>query len=226
MDRRRWTGMGGAALTLALLAGLAPRGEAQQAPDIPFAPRTDPSLRDPDNPAKTFRVDFARVEHEFPLSRADLIEDHAGEYRRPDPGGGRPALRAADRRTDPRRPVPGRPLLRSRGNGREARLRTRLEEILGGIHGRVAGRSVEFIEELGRRLWKGKVFYRDERILRNMIENVVVLRRLIDDVDSVRTAAIPRESRIGRALGTDRSGCCSRRSFIAGRASSTAVGNR
>jgi hypothetical protein len=204
MDRRRWTGMGGAALTLALLAGLAPRGEAQQAPDIPFAPRTDPSLRDPDNPAKTFRVDFARVEQEFPLSRADLMKitpENIAALTQEDVDQLYGRLTAG--------PIPDGPhlgdLFFARADNGEGgdRLRTRLEEILGGIHGRVAGRSVEFIEDLGRRLWKGKVFYRDERILRNMIENVVVLRPLVDDVDSVRTAAIPRESRIGRALGTD-----------------------
>jgi hypothetical protein len=203
--RIRWfTVAGAAALAIALLVGSGYRGEAQPAPDIPFAPRTDPSLKDPDNPTKTFRVDFARVEHEFPLSRADLMKitpenitaltqeevdqlygrltagpipdgQHAGElfFARADNGGG------------------------------GGRLKTRLEEILGGIGGRVAGESIEFLEDLGRRLWKGKVFYRDQRILRNMIENVAVLRPLVDDIGSVRTTTIPRESRIGRALGTD-----------------------
>ena len=28
-------------------------------PDIPFAPQTDDSLKDPDNPTKIFRVDMA-----------------------------------------------------------------------------------------------------------------------------------------------------------------------
>ena len=40
-------------------------------PDIPFAPLTDPSLHDPDNPTKVFRVDLAKVEHDFPLTRAE-----------------------------------------------------------------------------------------------------------------------------------------------------------
>ena len=40
-------------------------------PEIPFAPLTDPSLHDPDYPAKTFRVDLAKVEHDFPLTRAE-----------------------------------------------------------------------------------------------------------------------------------------------------------
>ena len=43
-------------------------------PDIPFAPNSDPSLKDPDNPTKVFRLDFARVDEEFPLSRADLMK--------------------------------------------------------------------------------------------------------------------------------------------------------
>ena len=36
------------------------------------------------------------------------------------------------------------------------------------------------LELLGRTLWKGKVFYRDERVLRNRIEDLAVLAPLID----------------------------------------------
>jgi hypothetical protein len=43
-------------------------------PDIPFAPLTDPSIKDADNPIKIFRVDFAKVEHDHPLTRADLMQ--------------------------------------------------------------------------------------------------------------------------------------------------------
>ena len=41
-------------------------------PAIKFADLTDNSLKDPDNATRTFRIDFARVEREVPLSRADL----------------------------------------------------------------------------------------------------------------------------------------------------------
>ena len=48
--------------------------QAAERPDIPFAPPADDSLKDPDNPTKVFRVDFARLEDAFPLRRADLLE--------------------------------------------------------------------------------------------------------------------------------------------------------
>ncbi|HEV7447611.1 MAG TPA: hypothetical protein VGO18_33905, partial [Steroidobacteraceae bacterium] len=43
-------------------------------PAIAFAPVTDDTLKDPDNAIRTFRIDFARVEREFPLSRIDLAK--------------------------------------------------------------------------------------------------------------------------------------------------------
>ena len=45
------------------------------------------------------------------------------------------------------------------------------EEILGGLEGRLAGKKVELLEKIGRALWKGKMFYRDQRVLRNFIED-------------------------------------------------------
>ena len=83
-------------------------------PDIPFAPLTDDSLTDPDNPTKIFRVDMARVEHDFPLTPRRARRPHAREPARAQPGGGRPALRPPDRRPDPRRRLPRRPLLPAR----------------------------------------------------------------------------------------------------------------
>ena len=46
---------------------------AQSGPDIPFALDEDTSLKDPDNPEKKFRIDFARVEAEVPLTRQHLM---------------------------------------------------------------------------------------------------------------------------------------------------------
>ena len=44
------------------------------APAVPFAHLTDDTLKDPDNATKAFRIDFARVEREVPLSHADLAK--------------------------------------------------------------------------------------------------------------------------------------------------------
>ena len=159
-------------------------------PDFPFAPLNDPSIQDPDNPLKTFHVDFARLEHQFPLTRADLMkltpanlltfsqEEIDQIYGRLSAG-----------------PIPDGPhqgdLFFPRGG--EGTLVPRLEQILGGLEGRLAGRKVEVLERLGRALWKGKMFYRDERMLRNFIDDIGPMRLLIDDPDSLPTADVPRE---------------------------------
>lgn len=159
-------------------------------PDIPFAPLTDPSIQDPDNPIKVFRVDFAKVENDFPLTRADLMKLtpaslQALSQEEVDQIYGR--LTAG--------PIPDGAyegdLFFPRGG--EGTLVPRLEEILGGLEGRLAGRKVEILERLGRALWKGKMFYRDEALLRNFIDDIGPVRVLIDDPDALATAEVPRE---------------------------------
>lgn len=57
----------------------------------------------------------------------------------------------------------------------------RAAEIVGGLKGlavRVKGKK---LETLGKVLWKGKVFYRDEGVLRNRIEDLAILAPVIDD---------------------------------------------
>lgn len=59
--------------------------------------------------------------------------------------------------------------------------RLRAAEIVGGLKGlavRVKGKK---LETLGKVLWKGKVFYRDEGVLRNRIEDLAILAPVIDD---------------------------------------------
>ena len=67
-----------------------PREQTQAAerPDIPFAPLVDERLKDPDNPTKVFRVDFARIEHNVPLSRSDPAS--CGPPRRSSPSSSAP----------------------------------------------------------------------------------------------------------------------------------------
>ena len=170
---------------------------AAERPDIAFAPLADESIEDPDNPTKVFRVDLARVEHEVPLSRADLTrltpenlltlsqEEIDQVYGRLTAG-----------------PIPDGPYQGDLFFARGESLRTRLEEILGGIEGRLAGAKIELLEAVARSLWKGKMFYRDERVLRNFIEDFEPLRPLLDDPSSVMTATVPRRGRLGRLLPT------------------------
>jgi hypothetical protein len=54
----------------------------------------------------------------------------------------------------------------------------RVPEILGGFEGVVANLKLRQVKRLGQALWKGKVFYRDRRELRNMIEREGLVREL------------------------------------------------
>ncbi|MBI5461186.1 MAG: hypothetical protein HY941_03265 [Gammaproteobacteria bacterium] len=55
----------------------------------------------------------------------------------------------------------------------------RASEIVGGLKGLAVQFKGRKLEALGAALWKGKVFYRDERVLRNRIEDLAVLKPLI-----------------------------------------------
>jgi hypothetical protein len=164
-------------------------------PDIPFAPVVDEQLQDPDNPAKVFRVDFARVEHEYPLGRADLMKLTPANLR---------ALSQEEIDQIYARlsagPIPGGPFQGDLFFARGDSLRTRLDEILGGIGGRLAGTKVELLETLGRTLWKGKLFDRDQRVLRNYVEDFKPIGELIDDPSALATAKVPRGGMLGRFL--------------------------
>lgn len=158
-------------------------------PDIPFAPLIDDTLFDPDNPGKPFRIDMARVEHDYPLSRTDLgglNPEHVRSLGQEELDQLYGRLTAG--------PIPDGAYL---GDlffplG-EDDLVPRLEKILGGLKGRLAGKKIELAEKAGRALWKGKMFYRDERLLRNFIEDFKPLELLIDDPDALLTASVPRE---------------------------------
>lgn len=58
--------------------------------------------------------------------------------------------------------------------------KSRLSEIAGGgLKGFLAQLKLDKLDTLGEILWKGKVFYRDQRVLRNRIEDLVALKPLI-----------------------------------------------
>jgi hypothetical protein len=195
---RHWIGAAAAAAIACLLGGGFPAGAQPAGVDIPFAPLEDAGLKDPDNPAKKFRVDFARVEHDHPLSRADLMkltpdniaalsQEHVDQiYSRLTAG-----------------PIPDGPYRGTLFFAQGDTLTARLEEILGGIPGRLADKTLDLMELVGGRLWKGKVFERSNGLLRNMIENRPYLVPLVDDVATVPRARIPRESALGRLFTDD-----------------------
>lgn len=53
----------------------------------------------------------------------------------------------------------------------------RLSEIVGGFTGLGLHLKGLLLEEVGETLWRGKVFFRDERVLRNRIEDLSILKK-------------------------------------------------
>jgi hypothetical protein len=188
-----------AVLVLAFAAMMSAGGTAVAAsPDIPFAPTVDTALKDPDNPIKVFRIDLARVEQEFPLSRADLMkvtpENIAGlSQEQVDQIYGR--ITAG--------PIPDGQYLGGLFFARGETLHSRLEEIVGGIEGRILNVNVGLLEKVGALIWKGKEIKRDQRILRNMIEDLAVLGIVIDDPATVPKTTIPRDGPLRAILPKD-----------------------
>jgi hypothetical protein len=154
---------------LALLAAalLSACGSEQDrtAPEVPFAPWGEPHAAKPD---------FASVEYQHPLSVDDLYkltpknlalldqEQVDQIYARLTAG-----------------PIPEGPFEGDLFFPKGASGKTRLSEIAGGrLRGLLVNVGVKKLDLIGELLWKGKVFYRDERLLRNRIEDLKSLKAL------------------------------------------------
>jgi hypothetical protein len=144
---------GQVALAAALVLG-AWLGSSTGKPDVPFAPY--------DRDYRT-KIDFARLEHRLPLTRADLAkltpqgmakltqEELDQLYARLTAG-----------------PIPD-GTYRGAFFFAEGAGLPRLAQVLGGIQGRAA--DVEILQRLAGRLWQGRVFYRAKREVRNVIHD-------------------------------------------------------
>jgi len=131
------------------------------------------------------KPDFATVEHDFPLGTDELakltprnIVNYSQEqldqiYARLTAG-----------------PIPDGPfdgdLVFPMGESGDRRL----AEIVGGLPGFAVEVKLHRVEDLGRALWKGKVFYRDERALRNRIEDLTLLRPIVENPDTVKKITV------------------------------------
>jgi len=72
----------------------------------------------------------------------------------------------------------------------------KLSEALGGISGRILDVKLEKLDRLGEALWKGKVFYKSDRLLRNMIDN----EEVVSDLFGVSPDRLRREEIGGREV--------------------------
>jgi hypothetical protein len=149
----------------ALLLGLAACTTAPK----PKAPSTEVTFA-PYQAGYATKVDFAEVEHEYPLSieaRMKLTPEILKTYDQEQVDQIYARLTAG--------PIPDGPydgdLFFPKGQSGKSRL----GEILGGIPGQAANFELDKLSVIGRALWKGKVFYRTPRLLRNRIDHLEFL---------------------------------------------------
>jgi hypothetical protein len=147
------------------------------APDIKFAPAGKDYREKPD---------LARVEHENPIAVADLqklTRHNLKNYSQEELDQIYARLTAG--------PIPDGPfsgdLIFPKGDEGDRRL----AEIVGGLPGFALELKLHRVEDLGRLLWKGKVFYRNERVLRNRIEDLALLNPIIDgDTSTIQKISV------------------------------------
>ncbi|TAH40794.1 MAG: hypothetical protein EYC67_18160 [Betaproteobacteria bacterium] len=157
----------GAVLTAFALAGCGffESAEDKAAPVIAFAPYTEHYAGKPD---------FAYVEHRFPLSTTDLYKITPKNLSFLDQEQVDQIYARLTAGPIPDGPFEGDLFFPRGGSGK-----LRLSEIAGGglksLLVNVAGAKLDVI---GETLWKGKVFYRDQRLLRNRIEDLAALKKL------------------------------------------------
>jgi len=137
-------------------------------------------------PGYASKPDLAQVEHEFPLAPVDLARLTPEN------------LKAFDQEQIDQiyarltaGPIPDGPydggLFFPKGISGDKRI----AEIIGGLPGLAAQVKTEKLELLGKHLWRGKVFYRDERVLRNRIDDTTLLKPLMDgDLSTIPKIAV------------------------------------
>lgn len=150
-------------LGILLLAGLAACNQPAESPNLSFAPYEK---------GYQTKLDLAQVEYKFPLAAAELAKitpDYLAGLDQEQIDQIYARLTAG--------PIPdgafeGRILLPRAMSGK-----FRLSEIVGGFAGTALHLKGLVVEEIGEALWRGKVFFREERVLRNRIEDLAVLKK-------------------------------------------------
>jgi hypothetical protein len=149
-------------------------------PDIAFVPYQD---------GYETKVDFARLEFEHPLTPAVLTKVTSESLKGLDQERVNQLYARLTAGPIPDGPFRG-DLFFPRGTSGEGRL----AEIVGGVRGLGVELGTLKAEALGRLLWKGKVFYRDQHVLRNRIEDLALLRPVLGgDTDKIERLAFEDE---------------------------------
>lgn len=134
-----------------------------KAPDIRFGPYTE---------AYETKPDFAQVEHRFPLTTDELSRITPENLAALDQEQIDQIYARLTAGPIPDGPFDGAILLPRGSSGH-----FRVAEIAGGFAEYVLQLKGLKVETIGEALWKGKVFFRDERVLRNRIEDLALLKQ-------------------------------------------------
>jgi len=143
---------------------LAACSKPPEAPNVSFAPY-DKNYQS--------KLDLAQVDYKYPIAPAELAKITPDWLAKLD----QEQLDQIYARL-PAGPIPdgafdGRILLPRGESGK-----FRLSEIVGGFTGTALHLKGLVIEDVGEALWRGKVFFRDERVLRNRIEDLSILKNM------------------------------------------------
>lgn len=164
-----------AALTLVACSDVAP-------PDVPFMSHGD---------SYDSKPDLARVEHEMPLHSDDLMKFTPENL----------AALSQEQIDQVYARLTAGPIPDGAYNGTfffaDGGGAKRLSELMGGLKGLAVRIKLKKLETIGQMLWKGKVFYRDERLLRNMIQDRKLLELIVDDPDALPKTDIPGKKILG-----------------------------
>ncbi len=118
------------------------------------------------------KMDLAQVDYKYPLAAAELAKvtpDYLATLDQEQLDQLYARLAAGP---IPDGPFDGRILLPRGDSGK-----FRLSEIVGGFAGTALHLKGLVVEDVGEALWRGKVFFRDERVLRNRIEDLSSLKK-------------------------------------------------
>jgi hypothetical protein len=157
----------GAALGAAVLMTLAVAGcdwFKPQPPDIKFV--------QPATGGYQAKIDFAQLEHQYPLTASDRSKITPENLALLDQEQIDQIYARLTAGPIPDGPFDGKVLFPRGSSGK-----FRTAEIAGGLAGMALQLKGLKLEMVGEALWKGKVFYRDERVLRNRIEDLDILKK-------------------------------------------------
>lgn len=143
-------------------------------PQIPYAQSGEPY---------SDKVDLARLEHEMPLKPADLMKITPDNLK----GATQEQVDQIYARLTAG-PIPDGvydgQMFFPKGSSERARM---AEIVGGGLKGFLVNLKTAKLEHIGEFIWKGKVFYRNEGVLRNRIQDLALLKPIVGpDADKIQ----------------------------------------